>query len=154
MAAQGKAEVVWSGSLASGEGHAEFESGAGGALQVTCAMEDQNLAGKSTPEELLAAAHASCYAMALTQMLTMAHHKPEQLRIGVTTTLDQAHENEPFLITREELDVSGKVPGMDEAGFLQAVEAAKTMCAVGLAIKGNVEISYRVNFEAEVPVAS
>ena len=145
---------MWSGSLATGEGHAEFESGTGGALQVTCALEDQSPAGKSTPEELLAAAHASCYAMALTQMLTMAHHKPEKLRIGVTTTLDQLHENEPFLITQEDLDVSGKVPGLDEAGFLEAVEAAKTMCAVGLAIKGNVEIAYRVHFEAEAPAAS
>ena len=148
MAAQGKAEVVWSGSLASGEGHVALESGAGGAIQVTCALEDQTPAGKSTPEELLAAAHASCYAMALTQMLTMAHHKPERLRIGVTTTLDQVHENEPFLITKEDLDISGKVPGLDEAGFIQAVEAAKTMCAVGLAIKGNVEIGYQVRFES------
>jgi osmotically inducible protein OsmC len=154
MAAQGKAEVVWSGSLATGEGHAEFESGAGGSVPVTCALEDQTPAGKSTPEELLAAAHASCFAMALSQMLTMAHHKPEHLRVAVTTTLDQVQENEPFLITREDLDVSGRVPGIDEAGFLQAVEAAKTMCAVGLAIKNNVEIAYQAHLEREVPVLS
>jgi osmotically inducible protein OsmC len=134
--------------LATGEGHAELESGAGGAVAVTCALEDQTPAGKSTPEELVAAAHGSCFAMALTQMLTMAHRKPELLRVGVTTTLDQLVDDGPFLITREDLDVSGKVPGLDEAGFLEAVEAAKTMCAVGLAISGNVEITYQARLES------
>lgn len=148
MAMRGKAVVIWSGSLASGEGHANFESGAGETIPVTCALEDHTPAGKSSPEELLAAAHASCFAMAISQMLTMGHHKPEQVRVAVTTTLDQVNANGPYLITREELDISGRVPGLDEAGFLQAVEAAKTMCAVGLALKGNVEIVYKARFEA------
>ncbi len=143
MAMQGKAVVYWSGTLAKGKGHAEVESGAGGEIPVTCALEDHTPAGKSSPEELLAAAHASCFSMALSQMLTMkGHHNIEQLRVAVTTTLAQVKKDSPYLITREELDVSGKVPGLDEAGFLAAVEAAKTMCAVGLAIKGNVDIVY------------
>jgi len=146
---QGKTVVFWSGTLASGKGHAEFESGAGGAIPVTCALEDQTPAGKSSPEELLAAAHASCFSMALSQMLTMGgHRKIEQLRVAVTTTLDQVKKDSPYMITREDLDVAGKVPGLDEAGFLKAVEAAKAMCAVGLAIKGNVEIVYQVRFES------
>jgi osmotically inducible protein OsmC len=148
MAAQGKAVVVWNGSLAKGNGQFRFESGAGGDVPVTCALEDQTPAGKSTPEELLAAAHGSCFAMALTQMLTMSRHKPEHLRVAVTTTLDQVNKDGPYLITREALDVSGSVPGLDEAGFLQMVEAAKTMCAVGLAIKGNVDIVYQARLEA------
>lgn len=147
MAAQGHAEVTWTGSLATGKGHVEFESGVGGNLPATCAVEDETPAGKTTPEELLAAAHASCFAMGLCQVLTMGHHKPDRVRVGVTTTLEQVGDG-PYLITREELDVSGKVPGLDEAGFLQAVEAAKPICAVGLAIKGNVEISYEARFES------
>lgn len=148
MGAEGHAKVVWTGSLATGEGHCEFESGAGGVVPVTCALEDETPAGKTTPEELLAAAHASCFSMALTQMLTMAHHKPERLHVNVTTTLDQVVDDGPFLITREDLDVSGKVPGLGEPEFLQAVEAAKTMCAVGLAITGNVEITYQARLES------
>lgn len=148
MAMNGKAVVVWSGSLASGKGHAEFESGAGGTIPVTCVMEN-NAPGKSSPEELLAAAHASCFSMALSQILTMqGNRKIEQLRVEITTTLDQVKENEPYLITREEIDITGKVGDMDEAGFTQVVEMAKTMCAVGLALKGNVELNYKVHFEA------
>lgn len=149
MAMEGKAVVVWSGTLASGKGHAELESGAGGAIPVTCALEDQTPTGKGSPEELLAAAHASCFSMALSQVLTMGgHRKIDQLRVAITTTLAQVKENSPYLITREELDVNGRVSGLDEAGFLNAVEGAKTMCAVGLAMKGNVEIIYHVRFEA------
>lgn len=149
MAMEGKAVVVWSGSLASGKGHAELESGAGGNLPVTCALEDQTPAGKSSPEELLAAAHASCFSMALSQVLTMGgHRKIDQIRVAITTTLAQVEENSPYLITREELDISGRVPGLDEAGFHNVVEAAKMMCAVGLALKGNVEIVYHVKLEA------
>ena len=149
MAMEGKSVVIWSGTLASGKGHAEFESGAGGAIPVTCALEDHSLAGKSTPEELLAAAHASCFSMALSQVLTMGGHRNiEQLRVAITTTLAQVKENSPYLITREELDISGRVPGLDEADFLNAVEGAKMMCAVGLAIKGNVDNVYHVRFEA------
>lgn len=149
MAMEGKAVVVWSGTLASGKGHAELESGAGGVIPVTCALEDQTPTGKSSPEELLAAAHASCFSMALSQILTMGgHNKIEKLRVAITTTLAQVEENSPYLITREELDVSGKVSGLDEEGFLKVVETAKTMCAIGLALKGNVELVYKVNFEA------
>ena len=148
MAMKGKAIVVWSGSLANGNGHAEFESGAGGTIPVTCAMETHS-PGKSTPEELLAAAHASCFSMALSQILTMqGNRKIEKLSVAITTTLDQVKENEPYLITHEEIEITGKVGDIDEAGFMKVVEMAKTMCAVGLALKGNVTLDYKVHFEA------
>ncbi|MDZ7739684.1 MAG: OsmC family peroxiredoxin [Bacteroidales bacterium] len=148
MAMNGKAVVVWSGSLANGNGYAEFESGTGGKIPVTCAMENDT-PGKSSPEELLAAAHASCFSMALSQILTMqGNRKIEKLRVAITTTLDQVKKDEPFLITREEIDITGKVGDIDEAGFIKVVEMAKTMCAVGLALKGNVKLDYRVHFEA------
>lgn len=147
MSMDGKAVVFWSGSLASGKGHAELESNAGGEIPVTCAMEDHFSKGKSTPEELLAAAHASCFSMALSQILTMqGNRKIEQLRVEITSSLEQVKENEPYLITREQIDITGKVGDMDEAGFMQIVEMAKTMCAVGLALKGNVELNYTVHF--------
>lgn len=149
MAALGKAAVVWNGSLASGNGQFRFESGAGGDVPVTCALEDRTPAGKSTPEELLAAAHGSCFSMALAQVLVMSHHKPDHVRVAVTTTLEQVKKDSPYLITREALEVSAKVPGLNKDGFLQMVEAAKSMCAVGLAIKGNVEIHYDVRLEPE-----
>jgi len=148
MAMNGKAVVVWSGSLASGNGYAELESGAGGKIPVTCALESKTPEGKSTPEELLAAAHASCFAMALSQILTMqGNRKIEQLRVEITTTLEQVKKDEPYLITHEEINITGKVGDIDEAGFMQVVEMAKTMCAVGLALKGNVELNYKVHFE-------
>ena len=147
MAMTGKAVVFWSGSLASGNGHAELESGAGDKVPVTCAKEDHSPKGKSSPEELLAAAHASCFSMALSQILTMQGSREiEQLRVEITTTLDQIKKDEPYLITREEIDITGKVGDMDETGFMQVVEMAKTMCAVGLALKGSVEMDYHVNF--------
>lgn len=147
MSMSGKAVVVWSGSLASGNGYAEFESGTGGKLPVTCVMEN-NAPGKSSPEELLAAAHASCFSMALSQILTMqGNRKIEKLRVAITTTLEQVKKDDPFLITREEIDITGKVGDIDEAGFMNVVEMAKTMCAVGLALKGNVILDYKVHFE-------
>jgi len=147
MSMDGKAVVYWSGSLASGKGHAELESGAVKSLPVTCAKEDHFAAGKSSPEELLAAAHASCFSMALSQILTMqGNRKIEQLKVEITTSLEQVKENEPYLITREQIEITGKVGDLDEAGFNQVVEMAKTMCAVGLAIKGNVELNYKVHF--------
>lgn len=147
MAAKGYAEVSWSGSLATGKGHVKFQSGATGDLPVMCANEGLSPEGKTSPEELLAAAHASCFAMALVQVLAMGQHKAELIQVSVTTTLDQV-DGGIYMITREDLDVSGKVAGLDEAGFLAAVEAAKTVCAVGLAIKGNVEITYQVRLKS------
>ncbi|MDZ7612274.1 MAG: OsmC family peroxiredoxin [Candidatus Moranbacteria bacterium] len=149
MAMKGKAVVFWSGSLMSGNGHAELESGAVGKLPIACPKEGHSPEGKSGPEELLAAAHASCFSMALSQVLTMQRNrKIEQLRVEITTTLDQVKKDEPYIITREEIDITGKVGDMDEAGFMQVVEKAKTMCAVGLALKGNVEMVYNVNFNS------
>lgn len=148
MSAQGKAEVAWKGTLATGNGHAKFGSGTGGNLPVTCVLEDQAPEGKTTPEEFLAAAHATCFSMALCQMLTMNKFKPDHVRVAVTNTLEQADEKSPYLITTESLDVSGKVPGIDKEGFLKMVEAAKPMCAVGQAISGNVKILYNVHLES------
>lgn len=149
MAMEGKAVVYWSGTLASGKGHAELESGTAGSIPVSCALEDKSPEGKTSPEELLAAAHASCFSMALSQMLTMAgYRKIESLRVAITTTLDRVKDNTPYLITHEDLDVRGKVAGLDEVGFLKIVESAKTMWPVGLALKGNVEMTYKVSFEA------
>ena len=149
MAMKGKAVVFWSGSLMSGKGHAELESGAVGKFPIACPKEGSSPEGKSGPEELLAAAHASCFSMALSQVLTMQRNsKIEQLRVEITTTLDQVKEDEPYIITREEIDITGKVGDMDEVGFIQVVEKAKTMCAVGLALKGNVEMVYNINFNS------
>lgn len=74
------------------------------------------------------------------------NRKIEQLRVEITTSLEEIKKGEPYLITREQIDITGKVGDMDEAGFLQVVEMAKTMCAVGLALKGNVELNYKVHF--------
>jgi osmotically inducible protein OsmC len=151
MSIDGKAVIYWSGSLASGKGHAELESGAAGGkipvACVACAKGNNSPEGKSCPEELLAAAHASCFSMALSQTLTMrGNHKIDELRVEITTSLEQVKENGPYLITKEQIDITGKVGDMDEAGFLQAVEMAKSMCAVGLALQGNVELNYKVHF--------
>lgn len=116
-------------------------------MQLTCAKENHSPKNKGSPEELLAAVHASCFSMALSQILTMqGNRKIDQLRVEITTTLDQIKKEEPYLITREEIYITGKVDDIDETNFIQIVEMEKSMCAVGLSLRGNVEMVYHINF--------
>jgi osmotically inducible protein OsmC len=92
--------------------------------------------GKTSPEELIAAAHAACFSMALSHGLAQAGTPPESLSVSATVTFVPGTG-----ITSSALEVEGRVPGLDEAGFRDAAEVAKEGCPVSNALKGNVELS-------------
>jgi osmotically inducible protein OsmC len=132
------AEVTWNGDLMKGEGEIhEVPSGAFGPLQVSwAARSEDDHGGKTSPEELIAAAHASCFAMALSLGLAKAGTPPEQLDTSASVTFVPGEG-----ITKAALAVVGRVPGIDAAAFQEAAEAAKDGCPVSGALKGNVELT-------------
>jgi lipoyl-dependent peroxiredoxin len=144
VAAQRTAEVVWEGSLEEGGGTIErVGSGVIGELPVTWkARTDEEAGGMTSPEELIAAAHASCISMALSGDLAKAGSPPERLRVGARSTFVPGEG-----ITTMELDVRGRVPGMDADAFRRAAEGAKENCPVSQALKGNVEIRLNASLE-------
>jgi osmotically inducible protein OsmC len=137
MAAERRAEVTWQGDLMSGSGTIEsVGSGAFGPLPVSWPARTESPNGKTSPEELIAAAHAACFSMALSHGLAEAGNPPTSLSVSATVTFVPGTG-----ITSSALQVSGTVPGLDDAGFRQAAEAAKDGCPVSNALKGNVELS-------------
>ena len=137
MAADRRARVTWQGDLMSGSGTIdEVGSGAFAPLDVTWASRTEEPNGKTSPEELIAAAHASCFSMALAHGLAQAGNAPERLSVSATVTFVPGTG-----ITRSALEVEGAVPGLDEDGFRAAAENAKDNCPVSQALKGNVELS-------------
>ena len=135
--AERSAQTTWQGDLMSGSGEIhEAPSGAFGPLQVTWASRTEEHGGKTSPEELIAAAHSACFAMALSHGLAQAGHAPEQLETSATLTFVPGTG-----ITKAALTVVGNVPGIDEAAFKEAAEDAKENCPVSGALKGNVELT-------------
>ncbi|MCI0573174.1 MAG: OsmC family peroxiredoxin [Myxococcaceae bacterium] len=142
MAATRRADVVWEGSLAQGKGRVSAKtSGAFGELPVTWASRTESADGRTSPEELLAAAHASCYAMALSHILTGAKATVRRLEVGATVTFDKVGEG--WKVTSSVLEVRGQVDGVDEAGFRKATDEAKDGCPISQALKGNVALSVK-----------
>lgn len=140
MTVERTGSVVWEGDL-SGKGQASLDSsGLGGSLPVSWAKraEDQDAGGQTSPEELIAAAHASCFSMALAKALADGGNPPERLETSATATFDTA--GGPH-ISRIALSVRGTVPGLDDAGFGEAADAAKVGCPVSKALAGNVDIT-------------
>jgi lipoyl-dependent peroxiredoxin len=136
MATDRRAEVTWQGDLMGGTGVIErVGSGAFGPLDVTWASRTEEPSGRTSPEELIAAAHASCFSMALAHGLAQAGNPPERLATSATVTFVPGTG-----ITRSILEVEGTVPGLDENGFRQAAEQANEGCPVSQALKGNVEL--------------
>jgi osmotically inducible protein OsmC len=135
--AERSAQATWQGDLMSGSGEIhEVPSGAFGPLQVTWASRTEDHGGKTSPEELIAAAHAACFAMALSHGLATAGNPPDRLETAVNVTFVPGTG-----ITKAALTVVGTVPGIDEAAFKEAAEAAKENCPVSGALKGNVELT-------------
>ena len=131
------AEVTWRGSLLEGGGTIDrVGSGAFGPLDVTWASRAEEPQGRTSPEELVAAAHASCFSMALSGALARAGSPPEQLRTSATVTFVPGTG-----ITKSALRVRGTVPGMDDAAFREHAEAAKQGCPVSQALAAVPEIT-------------
>lgn len=142
--AERRAEVVWNGNLQSGSGTFDLaSSGAWTGANVSFATRTENPNGNTSPEELIAAAHASCYAMALSNVLHEGGNDPEELRINATCVLDMGS----LKITTETLDVHGRVPGLDADGFQQAVEQADQVCPVTNALRGNVDVKVNATLD-------
>jgi len=137
--AERTATVTWTGDLARGMGRVSVMSGALPDFQVTWASRSERSDGKTSPEELVAAAHASCLSMALSHGLAEAGNPPQQLVVSATCVFDMV-DGAPT-ITSVTLDVEGRVAGIDEEAFLAAAEGAKEGCPVSRALKGNVDIS-------------
>jgi lipoyl-dependent peroxiredoxin len=140
-----RASVTWSGDLISGAGTIdEVGSGAFGPLDVTWAARSEEASGgKTSPEELIAAAHASCFAMAFSSDLAKAGTPPERLRTSATVTFVPGSG-----ITKIALTVEGSVPGLDEAGFKAAADGAKANCPVSQALAGVGEITVDARLES------
>ena len=136
--AERTANVTWNGDLLSGSGSIdEVGSGAFGPLDVTWAARSEDASGgKTSPEELIAAAHASCVSMALAHALAQAGTPPERLSSSATVTFVPGTG-----ITKIALTIRGTVPGLDADGFAAAAEDAKQNCPVSKALAGVDEIT-------------
>lgn len=131
------ASVTWKGSLMEGAGTIDtVGSGAFGPLDVTWASRTEEPGGRTSPEELIAAAHASCFSMALSHALAQAGTPAERLETSATVTFVPGTG-----ITRSALRVRGSVPGLDEAGFAEKAAAAKEGCPVSKALAAVPEIT-------------
>jgi len=134
--AERRAEVVWEGNLTRGGGRFTVGSGAMGELPVTWASRTERSDGKTSPEELIAAAHASCFAMELSNVLDQGGTPPERLQIDAVCTFDV----EKGKVSSVDLDIRGRVPGLDAEGFQTVVEQADQGCPVSNALRGNVDM--------------
>jgi len=131
------AHVTWTGSLMEGAGRiTSVESGAFGPLDVTWASRTEDSDGLTSPEELIAAAHAACFSMALSHGLAEAGTPPERLDVDATVTFVPGTG-----ITKSALVVRAVVPGIEEPAFLHAAQAAKESCPVSAALASVPEIS-------------
>ena len=145
MPAVRQADVTWEGDLASGSGVVSaVTSRAFTGLPVTWGSRTESADGRTSPEELVAAAHASCFSMALSAGLGRAGTPPEKLEVSATVTFDQVDGS--WTVVSSALKVRGKVPGMDTAAFQQATEGARDNCPISRALKGNVVLSVEAAF--------
>jgi osmotically inducible protein OsmC len=138
MAAKSSAEVIWENDLINGHGTVSFGSGAMSATAVSWSSRTERSAGKTSPEELLAAAHASCYSMAFSAGLAKNGTPPKKLNVKAVATFDKVGDG--WKVTTMELSVRGEVPGIDQAKFQELANGAKEGCPISQAIKNNVQV--------------
>jgi lipoyl-dependent peroxiredoxin len=136
-----EATVVWNGTLADGQGALE----AGGALQRTSvdwAASDAQAGDTTSPEQLLAAAEAGCYAMTLALALSRRGHEPERLEVSAACELDKTSEQDEheYKITHVDLDVRATVPDLDQEAFEEIARHADEQCPISVALRGNVQV--------------
>jgi len=127
-----KADAEWNGSLREGSGRVRLGSGAfDGPYSFRTRFED---APGTNPEELIGAAHAACFSMALSAGLGRAGHNPTRIHTAATVTFDKVGEG--FAITKIVLDCEATVPGIDDAAFQEQARAAKENCPISKALRG------------------
>jgi lipoyl-dependent peroxiredoxin len=142
MATESSASTIWRGSLTKGSGTTHPESGAFPDVEVTWASRTTRSAGKTSPEELLAASHASCFCMALSNELSEGGNEPEQLNATATVAFVPGEG-----VKSSHIVVHGRVPGIDQSRFEEAANSAGQNCPISAALKGNIEISVEATLE-------
>jgi osmotically inducible protein OsmC len=144
MATDRKAQVTWHGDLMSGSGRIDsVTSGAIGGLDVDWRARSEDAQSKTSPEELIAAAEASCFSMALSNGLAQAGHPADELRTSATVTFQPGEG-----ITKMAIEVVGKVPGMEDGAFQEAAQTAKENCPVSKALAGVPDVSLSARLES------
>jgi osmotically inducible protein OsmC len=146
--AERRAEVVWEGNLVQGKGSITHTgSGAFAAgLPVTWASRVERSDGRTSPEELIAMAHASCYAMALSHTLNEAGTPPQRLEVSSTVTVEQVPGG--IKVGESRLEVRGRVPGIDQAKFEEMAKKGEQGCPISNAIRNNVDINLKATLES------
>jgi osmotically inducible protein OsmC len=143
MATESSASTTWRGSLTEGSGITHPESGAFPDVEVTWGSRTTRSAGKTSPEELLAAAHASCFCMALSHELSEAGHTPEQLSATATVAFVPGEG-----VKSSHIVVHGRVAGVDQSQFEEAAQSAGKGCPISGALAGNIEITVDATLES------
>jgi osmotically inducible protein OsmC len=131
---QSRATAVWEGDLMSGKGRASVASGIFRDANLGWKARTEGVAGNTTPEELLAAAHASCFSMALSHALAQGGTKATRLETTCTVEFGPKAGG-GFEVKSSALEVKGAVPGLDQAGFAKAAEGAKDGCPISAALR-------------------
>jgi osmotically inducible protein OsmC len=144
MAVENRAEVTWRGSLTEGGGTIhDTSSGKIGEQEISWKARAEDQHRQTNPEELIAAAHAACFSMALSHALAQDGHAPDELDTSATVSFQPGEG-----ITKIALTVRGRVPGLDADGFRKAAEGAKENCPVSKALAGVPEITLDAQFES------
>ena len=144
--AERTASIIWEGDVQDGSGTVTLESsGAAGDLPISLPTRTESPEGQTSPEELLAAAHAGCYAMALSLTLTEGGTPPERLDATAVATLDESGDG--YAVTTVDLSVRGRVPDLDQKKFEKAAKEAEEACPISNAIRGNVTINLEATLE-------
>jgi len=139
MAVQRHAEITWKGDLVTGSGTIDYvSSGAFSRMPVTWASRTEAHGGKTSPEELIAAAHGSCFSMALSSRLAKNGTPATELKIKAVVTFDKGEAG--WGIASSVIEVRGVVPGIEAETFTRLAEDAKDNCPVSQALKGNVDL--------------
>jgi lipoyl-dependent peroxiredoxin len=139
MAVERTANATWQGDLFGGSGTVSTQSGVVRDATVKWSSRAEQADENTSPEELIAAAHATCVSMALSNVLAQAGTPPQRLDTEATARFEQTPDG--FRMTTMRLTIRGQVDGLDEDGFRSAAEDAKENCPVSQALKGNVDVS-------------
>jgi lipoyl-dependent peroxiredoxin len=140
---ENRAEIVWEGGLQDGQGRLDVASGAFPEQTMTFSARAEGAEKKTNPEELIAAAHATCFAMAFSNRLGQTGTPPQRLKVTAISSLDRVDGG--LKITTMDLQVEGEVPGLAPDEFARLAQEAEEKCPVSNALRGNVEIRLRAH---------
>jgi lipoyl-dependent peroxiredoxin len=139
MATHSKGSATWAGDLTGGHGTVSAANGAFTTLPTTWAARAESRSTGTSPEELLAAAHAACFSMAFAARLAKNGTTAERIDVSATVTFDKVDAG--MKIISAAIDVTGRVPGIDQATFAKIADDAKENCPVSVALKNNLKLS-------------